>query len=337
MNAVDASEHYERTSDEPPPSLLTIVLDTNPHAWSLLNSTLPLSKAIANVLVFINAHLAFNNANKVAVVASHSLSAQWLYPTPNNPHHTIANADAPQQNIADGEDAMMVDDSIKTKAAPNGTASSPPGPQPHNPPITSDDANKYRPFRLIEHEILTNLRSLIFSTSEDDLTSTTTTMMAGALTLALAYINKQTQEYNEFHGGGSGDRGGNDGREPERRTMLQSRILVLSVSGDLAFQYIPIMNCIFAAQRLSIPIDILKLHGSSAFLQQASDATLGTYLSPNTPQGLLQYLLMSFLPDQTSRAHLIPPTQVNVDFRAACFCHRRVVDIGIPLSPLYLS
>ncbi|KAI9770064.1 MAG: RNA polymerase II transcription factor B subunit 4, partial [Candelina submexicana] len=279
-------------------------LDTNPHAWSLLNSTLPLSKAIANILVFINAHLAFNNANKIAVVASHSQHAQWLYPTPRNPHHTVANADAPQ-------------------------ASSPP---PTQPPATSDDANKYRPFRLIETEILTNLRSLIFSTTEEDLTSTTTTMMAGALTLALAYINKQTQEYNEFHGGGGGDRGGNDGREPERRTMLQSRILVLSVSGDLAFQYIPIMNCIFAAQRSSIPIDILKLHGSSAFLQQASDATLGTYLSPSTPQGLLQYLLMTFLPDQTSRQHLIPPTQVNVDFRAACFCHRRVVDVGFVCS-----
>lgn len=132
--------------------------------------------------------------------------------------------------------------------AQNGTSSSPPPTQPSNPSPT-DDANKYRPFRLIETEILSNLRSLIFSTTEEDLNTTTTTMMAGALTLALAYINKQTQEYNEFHGGGGGDRGGNDGREPERRTMLQNRILVLSVSGDLAFQYIPIMNCIFAAQR----------------------------------------------------------------------------------------
>ncbi len=132
--------------------------------------------------------------------------------------------------------------------AQNGTSSSPPPAHPPSPSPT-DDANKYRPFRLIETEILSNLRSLIFSTTEEDLSATTTTMMAGALTLALAYINKQTQEYNEFHGGGGGDRGGNDGREPERRTMLQSRILVLSVSGDLAFQYIPIMNCIFAAQR----------------------------------------------------------------------------------------
>lgn len=48
---------------------------------------------------------------------------------------------------------------------------------------------------------------------------------------------------------------------------------------------------------------------------------------------------MGFLPDQTSRKHLILPTQVNVDFRAACFCHKRVVDIGfvcsICLSSMY--
>lgn len=41
---------------------------------------------------------------------------------------------------------------------------------------------------------------------------------------------------------------------------------------------------------------------------------------------------MGFLPDQTSRKHLVLPTQVNVDFRAACFCHKRVVDIGFVCS-----
>ena len=68
------------TSSEQSPSLLTIVLDTNPAAWALLSDTLPLSAVVANLLVFINAHLACNYTNKVAVIASHPDKAQWLYP-----------------------------------------------------------------------------------------------------------------------------------------------------------------------------------------------------------------------------------------------------------------
>ena len=133
----------------------------------------------------------------------------------------------------------------------NTPVGSPAGQQSHST-ITTDDANKYRPFRLIEDEVMTNLRALIDSTTESDLQGTSTTMMAGALTLALAYINRETQAYEETGGGisggdGSGIVGGGDATEG--KPGIQSRILVLSVSGDLAFQYIPIMNCIFAAQR----------------------------------------------------------------------------------------
>ena len=55
-------------------------------------------------------------------------------------------------------------------------------------------------------------------------------------------------------------------------------------------------------------------------------------MSLTEPRGLLQYLMMAFLPDQRSRHHLILPSRVDVDFRAACFCHRRVVNIGFVCS-----
>ncbi|KAL2069628.1 hypothetical protein VTL71DRAFT_14307 [Oculimacula yallundae] len=295
MNAVDGSEHYEVTTTAATPSLLVIVLDTNPHAWALLKSTIPLPKAIANLLVFINAHLAFNNANQVAVVASHSHRAAWLYPS------------AP--SASSSEDVEMSD--------ANGTTSN------------LDNANKYRPFALIEDSILTSLRSLIATTTEDDVGSTSTTQMAGALTLALSYINKASTAY-------SGITTEAKPVAPNAETAdvvgLQSRILVVSVSGDLAHQYIPIMNTTFAAQRLRIPIDILKLAGDTVFLQQASDATKGVYMQLRNPEGLLQYLMMAFLPDQMARKHLVAPMQEVVDFRAACFCHRRVVDIGFVCS-----
>jgi transcription initiation factor TFIIH subunit 3 len=198
----------------------------------------------------------------------------------------------------------------------------------------SNNANKYRPFALIEEDILASIRELMSTTTEHDVSSTSSTQMAGALTLALSYINKATIIYSDA-GPNTNNKPTSDANDASAQDApggLQSRIFVLSVSGDLAHQYIPIMNTTFAAQRLRIPIDILKLAGDTVFLQQASDATKGIYMQPRSPQGLLQYLMMAFLPDQKARAHLVAPTQEVVDFRAACFCHRDVVDVGFVCS-----
>jgi transcription initiation factor TFIIH subunit 3 len=295
---------------EDAPSLLTIVLDTNPHAWAELHEELPLSKAVANILVFINAHLAFNNANQIAVIASHTQRAVWLYP---------------RASAAPDEDADMLDVATTISTAQRGI----------------NDANKYRPFARIEHDVLKSLRELVSSTTEHDLATNTTTQMAGALTLALSYINKATIAYSGSSTEEDKPSDGSDGAGQHTPRGLRSRIFVLSVSGDLAHQYIPIMNTTFAAQSKRIPIDILKLAGDTVFLQQACDATKGIYLQPRNPQGLLQYLMVVFLPDQAVREHLVVPTQEVVDFRAACFCHRNVVDIGfvcsICLSSEYLD
>ncbi|KAH8425394.1 TFIIH/NER complex subunit TFB4 [Aspergillus melleus] len=316
MNSVDATEHY---GTNPAPSLLTVIFDTNPHAWALLENELPLSKAIANVLVFLNAHLACNYANEVAVVASHSQKATWLYPRENP-----SSPDNAKHKDSDG-DITMDKDSKK-----NGTSA------------PTAQVNKYRPFRIVEEQVTRNLHALMSSTSATDIKSTSATMMAGALTLALSHINRRSIAWSEAHGGDTSTAGDpNSGGAASGNTTndtpeggLQSRILIISVSGasDAAHQYIPIMNGIFACQRLHIPIDVCKLRGDAVFLQQASDATKGAYMSLTSPQGLLQYLMMAFLPDQRSRRHLVLPSRVDVDFRAACFCHRKVVDVGFVCS-----
>lgn len=208
--------------------------------------------------------------------------------------------------------------------------------------------NKYRPFRVVEEHVTQNLRHLLDSTTSTDIKTSTSTMMAGALTLALSHINRRTIAWEEAHGGAdptdpssttgtggnSSSSNNNSGRDGTGVEGLQSRILIISVSSstDSAHQYIPIMNGIFACQRLHIPIDVCKLSGDAVFLQQASDATRGVYMALSEPRGLLQYLMMAFLPDQRSRRHLVLPTRVDVDFRAACFCHRRVVDVGFVCS-----
>ncbi|PYH87491.1 transcription factor Tfb4 [Aspergillus ellipticus CBS 707.79] len=316
MNTIDATEHYETGGSERPPSLLTIIIDTNPHAWALLNASLPLSTAIANILVFLNAHLACNYANEVAVVASHTHKATWLYPVA---HHPSPSSSSSHNRDPDGDTPMP--------PSTNSTS---------HPPI-----NKYRPFREVEEQVTSTLHSLMSpdSTTPASLTSTTSTMMAGALTLALSHINRRTLSWDEAQG----DPALTSTTNPPTSTStsststtqrpqsgLNSRILILSTtsSTSAANQYIPIMNAIFACQRLCIPIDVCKLSGDAVFLQQASDATKGIYMALDEPRGLLQSLMMAFLPDQRSRRHLVLPTRVDVDFRAACFCHRRVVDVG---------
>lgn len=222
---------------------------------------------------------------------------------------------------------------------------------PAAPAPAGSSVNKYRPFREVEEQVTRHLHELMDSTSKEDIRSTTSTLMAGALTMVLSHINRRAIAWAEAQGGnpdvdaaaaatsgeappaaGRGGRGGGGGGNETEG--LQSRILIISVSSstDSAHQYIPIMNGIFACQRLHIPIDVCKLSGDAVFLQQASDATRGVYMSLDEPRGLLQYLMMAFLPDQRSRLHMIQPTRVDVDFRAACFCHRRVVDIGFVCS-----
>ncbi|KAK2792753.1 RNA polymerase II transcription factor B subunit 4 [Onygenales sp. PD_12] len=329
MNAVDGSDHYDAAASIPSPALLTVILDTNPHAWAQLEPALPLSAAVASLLVFINAHLACNYANKVAVVASHCRHAAWLYPAPTQ---------TPKRQHVDP------DGDIAMNGAPDPNLNQP---------------NKYRPFRLVEEQLTANLSALLSTTRPSDISATASTMMAGALTLALSHINRESLAHAEAHGTSNPDPTTSSTSHPPSSsslppppgthhptttpatpsTPLSSRILIISTSSTTtsAHQYIPIMNSIFACQRLSIPIDILKLSGDAVFLQQASDATRGIYLSipqtpPLTPAALLQSLLLAFLPDQRARTHLILPTGADVDFRAACFCHRRVVDVGFVCS-----
>ncbi|KEQ85473.1 transcription factor Tfb4 [Aureobasidium pullulans EXF-150] len=305
MNAVDASSHEEVAETSEAPALLTIILDTNPHAWGLLSSTLPLSTLIANLLVYINAHLAINNSNQVAVVASHSDSARFLYPTTHDDLHV------PQNEVND----------------------------------IQNDANKYRPFAQLEKALTTNLRALLSTTTPEHLKASTSTMLSGALTLALTYIAKATLNapgragdggYDATNTAGTFTTSTADGTSQPSHTGLQSRILILSVSGDIADQYIPIMNSIFACQRLAIPIDILTLsaHSNAEFLQQAADATGGVYMAlGNKVAGLLQVLMMAYLPDATARNNLVKAGEAEgVDFRAACFCHRNIVDLGYVCS-----
>jgi transcription initiation factor TFIIH subunit 3 len=242
-------------------------------------------------------------------------------------------------------------------------------------------ASKYRPFSVIEHQIRKNLESVLRNTKPDAALSAAP-LLSTAISTALTYVNIQTLlsapvVSNDASGAGNLPEAGlgdldqytSAARSTAAGPQLVSRILVFSVStADPSGQYISLMNGVFAAQRLNVPIDMLRIGArldSTAFLQQASDVTHGLFLhydpfssvdgvatngttngatkangkghgdtndhgeaSDAQMMGLLQTLLMAYLPDLTARRHLVPAGSAEVDFRAACFCHGRVVSSG---------
>ncbi|XP_042297679.1 general transcription factor IIH subunit 3 isoform X3 [Sceloporus undulatus] len=152
-----------------------------------------------------------------------------------------------------------------------------------------------------KYELLTTINETIAEEIKDLMTNTeikgqqTETLLAGSLAKALCYIHRVSKA-------------GSASQE------IKSRILVIKAAEDSALQYMNFMNVIFAAQK------------------QACDITGGIYLKVPHMPSLLQYLLWVFLPDQDQRSQLILPPPIHVDYRAACFCHRNLIEIGYVCS-----
>ncbi|KAF5321610.1 hypothetical protein D9619_002025 [Psilocybe cf. subviscida] len=191
-------------------------------------------------------------------------------------------------------------------------------PSDNTPP--TPDPNAYLPFKALDAAVIANLAAHLDDTPSDEPSA-----LVGALTKALCYINRLGSRHDP-------------------------RILILSASPDLSSSYIPIMNAIFSAQKLvrhspplspcaaltvfqKITIDACQIAGpETVFLQQAAHLTGGSYLYLDRRDALLQYLIMAFLPPPAIRTILAVPTLDRVDFRAACFCHKNIIDIGFVCS-----
>ncbi|TRY66275.1 hypothetical protein DNTS_026231 [Danionella cerebrum] len=113
---------------------------------------------------------------------------------------------------------------------------------------------------------------------------------------------------------------------------MKSRVLVIKAAEDSTLQYMNFMNVIFAAQKKNVLIDACVLDSDSGLLQQACDITGGLYLKIPQRAALTQNLLWVFLPDAEQRSQLLLPPAVHVDYRAACFCHRNLIQIGYVCS-----
>ncbi|KAM7416679.1 hypothetical protein PAMA_018641 [Pampus argenteus] len=176
---------------------------------------------------------------------------------------------------------------------------------------SSSGDGKYELLSVANNLIAEEIRNVMSKTEVRG--NSTDTLLAGSLAKALCYIHRASKDI-------------------EAGQEIKSRILVIKAADDCALQYMNFMNVIFAAQKQNILIDACVLDSDSGLLQQACDITGGLYLKIPQKFALAQYLLWVFLPDSEQRSQLVLPPPVHVDYRAACFCHRNLIEIGYVCS-----
>jgi len=162
-----------------------------------------------------------------------------------------------------------------------------------------------------------NIKELVkdqkFLSKDASSTGFVTSCLASAIAKGLCYINRAQKEMSAG-------------------VKQDSRILIISGSSDSSSQYMAFMNTFFAAQRMGVVIDSCVLGSYTTLLGQGADLTGGIYLRPPQLAGLLQYLMWIFLPDVAMRKKLALPPPEPVDYRAACFCHRHLIEQGFVCS-----
>uniref|UniRef100_A0A182QJ23 General transcription factor IIH subunit 3 n=1 Tax=Anopheles farauti TaxID=69004 RepID=A0A182QJ23_9DIPT len=184
-------------------------------------------------------------------------------------------------------------------------------PTPGKPLDIRQVDGQYEVFTLVEKTIKQKLAHMI--NTAPPVTTPTESLLAGSMSMALCYIARINR--NKAPG-----------------TKINSRVLVVTGSNECASQYMTYMNVFFTAQKQGVVIDVCALDKALSLLQQGCDITGGQYLRLEQLEGFLQYLLWVFLPDPQMRCKLVLPPPVKVDYRAACFCHRELIDIGYVCS-----
>lgn len=182
---------------------------------------------------------------------------------------------------------------------------------------TKQHDGRYQKFADVSDTVIEEFKALMsVPPAENEIRNDS--LIAGSMAVALCYIHRI-------------ERDAPLGKKP------RSRILVINAANDAAAQYMSVMNVVFAAQKQHVAIDSLVLGQDSGLLQQACDMTGGLYIRVPNQQSVLQYLLTAFLVNPDVRQQSLTLSSVgekssNVDYRAACFCHRNFVDVGFVCS-----
>lgn len=156
------TQSTKTSSIEESPSLLTVIVDVTPQLWTAFDEKNDKKGSILEVLkaliVFLNAHLAFNTSNQVALIAAHSQGIKYLYPKSNN------DSDNSNKKNSSKKDLFII------------------------------SKNMYRKFRSVDETLVEEL-STLFKEEEDNLGKLTQkSTLVGGMSAALAYTDRMTRE-----------------------------------------------------------------------------------------------------------------------------------------------
>lgn len=293
------------------PSLLNIILEITPRSWYALSKQISIQDITKSLLVFLNAHLSLNNSNQVAFILSLPFGSRFLHPNVDKAY----------------------DEHVSKNVG-------------HQPTLVNK--GMYRHFRLVDETVLLELNIELNRIGEGsknaDPTRLATSTVAGALLMALTYTNRllrldqsistTTASAISSTTSAAGQTAGSSGGQSSiLATSMGARTLIITANDTYESNYIAIMNSIFAAQKMKVPLDVAKLGANdSPYLQQAADATDGVYLHIKEPQGLMQVLSTAYFIDPSLRSVIILPTNSNVNYKASCFITGNPVDIGYVCS-----
>lgn len=311
-----------RAADDPA-SIITIVLDTTVGSWfpkgSIENdeAAQTAAKALQSVteqlLVFINTFLLLHDANRVCILMSSPGTCDLVYPIFPDAEHLPK-----QYDVSDENETL--------DASPTPIASRP----PKDVSETMHD---------VRTAVTAGIKQQLDKQTTNDTLRRFPSSLSAALARALCVLNRahqlRTRRSSSTHGNETS--GISDGMEND--LLANGRVLALVASPDNLAQYVPMMNCIFSAQRLGIPVDSCILsHEDSTYFQQAAHLTNGVCVRVHrddrgaVSDSLLQTLQTVFLVDRQGRDLIAMPAAEKVDFRASCMQTKKVIDEGFTCS-----
>lgn len=308
-----------RAADDPP-SALAVVLDTSVASWMHAMNNAPLNTAkqaasalqsvTEQLLVFLNTFLLQHDANRVYVIVSSSNGCQLVYPV-------LADADT----LLAGYDTTEEDDAFEASAHPAS----------HRLPVNPVDA-----MHILRDAVSNGVKLSIEMQCEPDATRDAPTQISAALAQALCMLNRARKLRTERAVMGLGKDGLAEGVEVN--VPNNGRILTILTGVDSPQHYVAMMNCIFSAQRIGVPIDSCVISPQdSTYLQQAAHLTQGVYVrvasnASEVSDTFLQTLQTVFLADRQSRDFVAMPAPESVDFRASCMQTRTIIEDGYTCS-----
>lgn len=301
-----------------PPSFLGVLLDVDVVSWQQLLCTEDSSRiadalgaVVEQVLVFINCFLLLHDENRVSIVVFNRNGFRVAFPVCKDP-----------ADVAHDVDAVEAENDLFSGIA--GTSALDLTPNSIRDSLVS----------AVQDAIAEQGRAL-------NVTTPCRTSPSLATALCMANRRKNLRSIKVAMEPMPSNPENPDKQEPakESESKDQARVLALIASPDAPEQYVPMMNCAFAAQQMKVRVDacVLRRDADSTYFQQTAYLTEGVYLRPEKfdadhPEGLLQYLLTSFLPDALSRETLAMPKQQEIDFSASCFATRKRVQEGYTCS-----